>query len=120
MCPAGPSEVLRLEHALEAHFPAGDHELPVASIVHGTRHLGRYGGVGLDDLEDEEPVLGHYPRIDDLALEARVALPDEWRVDLGGPHRCEGEFLEFVDVGPRAVADADHLLGNIEGRNVDH
>jgi hypothetical protein len=75
--------------------------------------------VCLDHPPDEQAVLRYELGIDQLALEAGVALLDGRGPDHRAGHRREPEFLELVDPVTRAVADADHLLDQVDGGHID-
>src|ERR1035437_5371506 len=74
-----------------------DHEHPIAPVVHGPRVLFRGIDPCLQHLEHEEIVFRRQARVDDSALEIRVALRNEWSCDARSGQRREAKLLELVD-----------------------
>ena len=114
------SQVLYLEVLSKfSRVAPRDHEHAIAAVVDRSRVFGRGRGMRLDDLQNEEAVCLDKARIDELALEVRVTLTDERRLDLLTRHGSERKLAELVDVAARGIADADHLRREVVGRYVD-
>lgn len=80
----------------------------------------RLRDVRLDDLKDEKVVFVDQSVIGKFAFEIGVTFADQRRVHMLRLLRRQPERGEFVDLRPRGVADADHLVGQRCRRQVDH
>jgi hypothetical protein len=112
-------QVRLLEPAPVAHVPPRHHEHSVSSIVDGCRVARPRRHVSLNHLEHEQAVSTDQAPVDQLALEIRIALADEWRADFRCFDRRKLELLELVDLGAVGIPDADDSVHHIEGRDVD-
>jgi len=61
---------------------------------------------GFDDLEDEQEITVHLPRIDHFALQVGIALGDERGTHAGGAGGREPESFELIDLPSRTVPQA--------------
>src|SRR5262249_32199152 len=111
------SKVLCLEQRAQADVAARDHEHAMAPVVEGARVLGRGSHVRLHDVEHEKAVPGQV--LDEPALKTGVALLDERRLDTRCRYWRQPKGFELVDAGAGAIADADGLLDEIQGWDVD-
>lgn len=74
----------------------------------------------LDDLQDEEVVLGGQFRIPDLAFQAGITFGDERGLDARGGHGREAKDLELVHAPARSVPAAHHRFRQLHRGDVDH
>src|SRR5437762_1538587 len=118
--PRATLQVLRLEASPITHVAPRHHEHPVAAVVDCRRIVRRDRYVRLHHVEHKQAIALDQARVDQLALEVRIALRDEWRTDLRRIDSGEPELLELVNVRPVAVPDSDHGVYQVERRDVDH
>ena len=79
--------------------PACHHEFTFALMMNRPGPFPRRVNPRLDDLQDEEVVLGGQFRIPDLAFQAGITFGDERGLDARGGHGREAKDLELVHGG---------------------
>jgi len=114
-------ELLPQNHPLlEVDGPAVDREGAVAIVVDRAALLSLRVDPDPDRLEDEEAVFLDQGRIRHAAFDIGEALGDQRRAHVLGRLGRQLEGVELVDVRARAVADVDHLGGEIDRGDGDH